>query len=262
MISGWQNRVYLNSGRRMYGRLPVLGRARGYWEFQLVFKGGARPSGVAAGDFDPARARIYVSHPDSEHGWTDDPDGVSEVFVLHFVEVPDELAVSVGPERPLVVELDEAEADRIARRLAEVPRDSGGDSVLASLVVQGLLVELSVLAISGAGRESPLAVPPDRVARALHWMEENVSGGSATVKGAAQSVGVSVAHLRRLFAESGRASPRRELLGVRVAAAQRCLRAGWRQKQIATFLGFSEVGAFSRAFTDYVGVSPGRWARG
>lgn len=260
MISGLKNMTYLAAGVRSYGLRPVLGRPRGRWEFQFVWSGRARPTGVECVVCSEEQARLYVSHPDSPHGWTDERDGVSEVFVVQFLEVPDELAGHVRRTKPLIVELEKSVRERMSRRLAEVRRATSAGDVRASLGLQQLLVELTALALSGSVDQAWKAESSDKVARAMNWFEENLAG-APSVEAAARAAGVSAAHLRRLFAEAGRPSPQAELVRLRMDAAKRCLLDGWTQKAVAEFLGFSETGAFARAFRDQGGLPPGAWLR-
>jgi AraC-like DNA-binding protein len=98
------------------------------------------------------------------------------------------------------------------------------------------------------------------VSRALHWFQENL-GHSPSVDEAARAVGVSSAHLRRLFAVAGYPAPKAELARLQIKAAKRGLQEGWSQKAIAGFLGFSEPSTFSRAFKDICGQPPGAWLK-
>jgi AraC-like DNA-binding protein len=258
MISGLKNLAYISWGVRTYGEKPVLPRLRERWEFQFIFEGKARPTEVECSLPEEGRSRFYVSHPRSPHGWTDEKGGVSEVFVVQYLEVPDELAGQVGPAKPIVVELDEAAVERMVRRGEEARRAVAAGDVQGSLFFQRLLMELTTLALSRAVDQARKVDATDKVARAMNWFEENVAG-VPTVEEAARAAGVSAAHLRRLFAEAGRPSPQAELARLRMDAAKRCLRDGWTQKAVAELLGFSEPSAFARAFRDYEGVPPGAW---
>ena len=84
--------AYIGHGTRMYGIRPILGRPRGFWELQWVAKGSARPDNLPLDQTTGHGPRLYVSDPDSPHGWTDSGSGLSEVFVLQFRTVPPELA--------------------------------------------------------------------------------------------------------------------------------------------------------------------------
>lgn len=136
---------------------------------------------------------------------------------------------------------------------------AAGD-VRLRLKLEQLLIEVSLLVV---GRRAPAVTrlqPENRVEQALHWFEENL-GERPSTEDLARAVGVSAAYLRRLFSEAGRAAPREEMARLRMEAAQRCLREGWKLERVAQFLGFSEASAFSRAFSATCGVSPTEWFR-
>lgn len=261
MISGLKNLVYHSSGMREYGEKPILSRLRDRWEFQFIFRGGARPTGVECPDFEEEKPRLFVSHPLSPHGWTDERGGMSEVFVVQYLEAPDELAGQVEPAKPIIIDLDAAMLERMSRRREEARRAASAGDVRASMFFQRLLMELTTLALSRSVDQVKRVDVSDKIARAMNWFEENVAG-SPTVEEAARAAGVSAAHLRRLFAEARRPSPQAELARLRMDAAKRCLLEGWSQKAVAELLGFSEPSAFARAFRDYEGTPPGAWTRG
>lgn len=260
MISGLKNLAYISWGTRTYGEKPVLPRLRDRWEFQFIFEGRALPTEVTLLEMAEDKPRLYVSHPESPHGWTDEKGAISDIFVVQYKDIPDELEGRMEPRRPIVVDLDEAAVDRMRRRCEEAKRAMVAGDVRASLFFQRLLMELTTLAL-GRGEERASTVDAeDKIARAMNWFEENVAG-VPTVEEAAKAAGVSAAHLRRLFAEAGRPSPQAELSRLRMEAAKRCLRDGWTQKAVAEFLGFSEPSAFARAFRDHEGVPPGGWLK-
>lgn len=258
MISGSKNLLYIARGVRTYGSKPVAGWPRGRWEFEFILKGRARPTGVQSPIPETAKPYLYISHPDSPHGWTDEQDGYSEIFVVQFQEVPPELAERADPTKPIMIELEESERRRFTARLEEVWESSQTSSAYASLKVQQLLVEMALLAVGRSGSGEQRSVPADKVFRALNWFEENI-GENPSVEAAAEAVGVSAAHLRRLFVAAGKRSPQAELTRLRLEAAQRCLLAGWTQEAITQFLGFSEVSAFARAFRHGCGHPPRAW---
>jgi AraC-like DNA-binding protein len=258
MIAAADNLAYLGRGTRTYGLRPVLGRARGYWELQWVFRGGARPDLLNTGVKIGNPPCLYLSHPDSPHGWTDDGANSAEVFVLHFRVVPAALAVLVKPAKTLTLELDKSTRRQMWAHLEAVGEMTRtGDGRLALKLTQ-LLVEVALLALESAAPVTAKSRPANRVEHALHWFEENI-GENPSADEVARAVGVSGAHLRRLFAEAGRAAPRVELARLRMAAAQRCLRQGWKLERIAQYLGFSEASVLSRAFAAVCGVSPRKW---
>lgn len=258
MFGASVNLAYWARGTRTYGLRPVLGRARGFWELQWIVAGGARPDRGQAGFKPGAPPCLYVSHPDSPHGWTDDGAGASEVFVLHFRAVPAELAAWVEPAQTRAVELDAAERRAVVARLEEAWALAGAGDARLGLKLEQVLVETALLVLGRSTPAAPADSAADRVGRVLHWVEENL-GENPSVEDMARAAGVSSAHLRRLFAEAGRAAPRAELARLRMEAGRRCLRAGWKLERVAEYLGFSEASAFSRAFSAASGCSPRAW---
>lgn len=260
MISGYKNLSYLAYGERSYGTQPILGKMREFWEFEFILKGLAHPSGVNTPIVKQERPRLYVSHPNSPHGWTDQRNGISEIFVVQFREVPEELKERIEPTKPLLIDLYEDSLDRLFPQFESIRKCVGKSDALTSLKVLSFLIELTTLVVSQSPNITLRADPADKVSRALHWFEENL-GRSPSVEDAARSVGVSAAHLRRLFAEAGTPAPKSELARLQIEAAQHGLLEGWTQKAIAEFLGFSEPSTFARAFKDICGLPPGAWLK-
>lgn len=251
------NLAYIGRGTRAYGLRPVIGRARGYWEFEWIFSGRARPN-PASSNITTEAPYLCVSHPDSPHGWTDDAANVSEVAVLHFHRVPGELVALVKPAESRIQPLSESEHRQVSARLNEIwEMHRAGDGRLALKLMQ-ILAEVTLLIMDRSTAPAMRLHKGDRVARALHWFEENI-GENPSAEQVAEAVGVSLAHLRRLFAEAGQGSPRQEMARLRMQAAQRCLRAGWKLERIARYLGFSEASVLSRAFSGVCGESPRQW---
>ncbi|MDQ8192874.1 AraC family transcriptional regulator [Coraliomargarita sp. SDUM461004] len=260
MISGHKNLRYFTFGERRYGSQPIFGKKRNMWEFEFILEGYAHPSGVQTPVIADPLPRLYISHPHSEHGWTDDQDSTSEVVVLHFYEVPEELKDRIEPTKPLLIELDQPTLDRFSPMLQSLREQANNADALSSLNMLSILIELCKLALNNISRFTLPSDSLDKVSRTLHWFEENL-GRSPSVEDAARSVGVSTAHLRRLFAEANRPSPKSELVRLQIEAAQRGLLEGWTQKAIAAFLGYSEPSTFARAFRDACGQPPGSWLK-
>jgi AraC-like DNA-binding protein len=260
MISGHKNLRYLAHGERRYGIQPIFGKMRNMWEFEFILQGSARPNGVQTPMVKDSQPRLYISHPNSEHGWTDDSDCVSKVFVLHFYEVPEELKDRIDPTKPLLIELDEATLQQLNPMFQSVRTHASQNDALSSLFLLSILMDLSKLALIHSPKQTFRIDSLDKVSRTLHWFEENL-GRAPSVEDAARAVGVSTAHLRRLFAEAKRPSPKSELARLQIEAAQRGLLEGWTQKGIAAFLGCSEPSTFARAFRDICGIPPGTWLK-
>ena len=254
------NLAYIGHGTRTYGLKPIFGRPRGFWELQWVLHGEARPDNLERSVTRGTGARLYISHPDSPHGWTDEGASRSEVFVLHFRSVPAELAAAVNQAKTHIIALDESELRQHRVRLDEIRLARAEEDPRLALKLERILVEVALLVMD---RETPGQAPgraADRVEQALHWFEENI-GENPSANDVARAVGVSPAHLRRLFSAAGRDSPKTECTRLRIAVARRCLREGWKLERIASYLGYSEASAFSRAFSAAAGESPREWLK-
>ena len=252
------NVVRVAQGTRKYGVKPVFPLPRGFWELEWVFEGGARLVNATCNIPEAGAPCLYISHPDSPHGWTDEGSGESEIFVLHFRTAPAELLAVVKPAKTFAVPLKAAELKRHRKLLDEACASHAAKEPSWRIKFEQILLEATLLAMKRAGPSVRDEGPADRVAQALHWFEENI-GDNPSADDVAKAVGDTRGHLRRLFIESGRNAPKVEFSRLRMAVAQRCLTAGWKLDQIAGYLGFSEASALSRSFWAVCGRSPRRW---
>jgi AraC-like DNA-binding protein len=98
------------------------------------------------------------------------------------------------------------------------------------------------------------------VSRAKAYISQHLGVEDLDAEKIAAAVNVSVKHLQRLFRSEGE-SPMRHLWQVRLAHAERLLRAGGPEaasvQEIAWQCGFSTAAHFSRVFKQRYGVSPG-----
>lgn len=245
-------------GRRTYGLKPVFPLPRGFWELEWIFEGGAHPTNATSGITVGKTPCLYVSHPDSPHGWTDDGAGQSEVYVLHFRSAPEELVAVVKPAKTFVMPLKPAELRRHRRLLDEAGGLHAAKDPSWRVKFEQILLEVTLMVMERAGPAAVPEWPADRVKAALQWYEENL-GDNPSADDVAKAVGVTRGHLRRMFLAAGRNAPKVEFARLRMAAAQRCLIAGWKLDRIASYLGFSEASALSRSFLAVCGRSPRRW---
>lgn len=260
MLRGSHNLAYSGHGVRTYGLKPVLERARGYWEFQWILTGTPRFTLANRNDQLMAAPTLCVAPPDSPHGWVDDINRHCMIAVLHFRALPPEITALISPGKPQAINLT-PDQDKQHRELLDqvwamqVARHPG-----LGLKLDQVVNEVGLLLLDRQQPSPPTTDTRDRVAHALHWFEENISE-HPDAQTVARAVGVSAAHLRRVFAQAGRSSPRLELARLRMRAAQRGLLAGWSQEKLATYLGYSDVSAFSRAFKKIHKASPTNWLK-
>lgn len=75
----------------------------------------------------------------------------------------------------------------------------------------------------------------------------------------ARDCGVSVAQLERHFLETWGQSPRERIYAERMRRACEALEQGKRVYEVATLLHYGHPHNFTRAFTDFFGISPGEY---
>ena len=242
--------TYVSSGARQYGRPATNIRPRADWEFQAVIRGSIGPA--LAGQTPLERsATLWVFPPGLAH----DGVGRGDIVVAPATAVP-ALLRSVAEElaargRCIAVALSGADRRRIRTLIVGLRREVRRPDALSALRHELAIGELSVLALAGLPAEQlPAYQPaPQRVVDlALAWCREHLADG-ASIAGAAQAAGVSPAHLRRLFHDVLRQSPRDVLRDLRVRRAEELLRErGLRLHEIAPRCGFADGQSLARAF--------------
>lgn len=247
-------------GERHYGERPFPGYAREHWEFQAILSGNAR---ITSEDRAAACAspKIYISGPQSAHGWTDDPSGRSEILVLHFTDVPEAFHTWVALDGSMCLPLDAKGLRTLTfvRTHLEThyrcPRASTGAAVRATLY---LLLEI-VLAARTA--QEPSSTRRDRyhqekIRQALHYYERNL-WFDPSVDAVGAAIGLSASQMRRIFRSTLGLSPHKSFRQRRMQRATTLLRSGESVTAVAHALGFSEISAFSRAYRAWSGKPPG-----
>jgi len=120
------------------------------------------------------------------------------------------------------------------------------------------MLELTLIALADRD-DRPDGYAALKTRQALAWFVEQMDS-RPTVGRVAEAVGVSSAHLRRLFHESGAATPLQEFKRLRLDRAKQLLgTTGLGMSQIAEASGFGSASDFSRAFARHVGHAPTVW---
>jgi AraC family transcriptional regulator len=257
--------VYLGRGPRRYDRFPLRVGNRHTWEFQAVVRGRIGPV------FDDGPAPLEGSHlwvfpPGSPHGWTGAPGRAAEVAVFHFPAVPSALKALVGTHRVLGIELSGSGCARLRSLAAGAERYLARPGVLAVLAQEHLLLELCLL-VAGAVEVRGNGMPAssrahDVIGRALRWLTAHLDEGPGLGR-VARAAGTSPAHLRRLFHDGMRCSPREAFARVRFQRVMDLMHdSSLTFEVIAERCGFGSASAFSRAFKARFGYSPVEWRRG
>lgn len=250
---------YLNDGVRAYHKKPVFRYARGVVEFQAVLEGSARPYWEQAVTTPRTSPRLWVMSPESEHGWTDEPGGLSEIVVFHFSDVNPVLLRAMG-EKPFLTRPLTAEAAAHTRGIhRELQPHANFPHGLSLVWMDKIKAELTLIALLDLPRESFRDVDQaaqTRVNQALSWYRERMAQ-APTVADVAKGLGVSTVHLRRMFQQVHGRSPHDVFHETRMTTARRWLEGrALRISEISDRLGFSEPSAFTRAFRNWHGKAP------
>jgi AraC-like DNA-binding protein len=187
---------------------------------------------------------------------------VSRVAVFHTRETPESIAGVLAGKGRISVPLEPEEAHGLELAAERTLREFGGALTLQGQVwYEKIRAELCWLALRGI--QDPVAEGPRP--RAL-WAVEDACRiyrervlENPSVEQVSREVGISPSHLRRLFHQVRGYSPRMVFRRIRLETARGLVLGGDRNvSEIADEWGFSEPGAFSRAYRSAFGVSPRR----
>ena len=256
---------YFNSGARNYAECPVRANAaRGLWEFQAVLEGRivrVEPGGRGG---VPAGSTLWLAGPEARHGWGGVLGERAEIVVFHFRHVPALLAQLVGSGGHVALPLDDAGKRRLGELAERVRPYCRRPAPAMLLCFESVLSELSFLVYEkcakpdGSGSDSTRR----RVARALEYFDARLDRNPGLSEVAAH-VGVSPAHLRRLFQKTFARPPNalfeqiRERRMLELLTDTDCTLA-----EVAEKAGYSDPSALSRTCRRRFGCPPGAMRSG
>ncbi|MEX2605994.1 MAG: AraC family transcriptional regulator [Kiritimatiellia bacterium] len=254
---------YVNYGERMYGRYPVSPYKRRRTEFQLIQSGSARPwvdPGQDIGNL-PTGPRLWVHAADASHGWIDQPHGRSLIAVFHFSEPGRVMQDALRVQPAWSVALSASEAATIQSWAHSAKTMAANLTPEHLLKLDIILAQLSLLAIRdlpAPKREDPTPYAIRKVEEACSVYRERI-GETPCATEIAREVGISPAHLRRLFIKVKGYPPKKVYTDLRLELARhRVLHGSQSLANLSAELGFSEPSAFSRAYKKYYGHSPAK----
>ena len=236
------------------------------WEIYAVIDGRC---GVVFRDGSPPLLKehtLWVFAPECPHAWKDDGHHTYHHISLHFSSVPyplDEIVRQRGGwlARPL----EATDIVRLKEIAGNLERHFCHPIVASPLHFQRGLMDLSLLLLEGQHRvNEPMAlsdVATFRVERALSWFTEHLAR-KPTVKEVAEVLHVSPSHLRRLFAEVRKASPKELFRRVRLEKAQDLMgRTNLTLDEIAGHCGYASASHFCRDYKIAHNFTPSTWRR-
>lgn len=239
--------VYANRGWRDYHQKPVYPYARSVWEIQLIAEGAAVLMNDD-GEHAVAANVLNVFAPEVRHGWGGHAGALCRIAVLHMAELPAAMAAWLGERRVLQVCLSAAASVRVEHHVQAAMALSGREDVRSALRGQALTAEILLTLIEAA---EPVAVaalsPAARIEQCLTYWREHLHEGVGIAE-AATALGVSTAHLRRLFHAVSATAPQAALAQVRAERVAQYLNAPkpLKREAIAQAVGLSSAAALCR----------------
>lgn len=248
---------YLTSGKRDYGEKPIPAYRRGAWEFQAIISGECLYE-VEGEESQLSKGCMWLSSPDSRHGWSNHTGQECAVVVFQFNEVPNELSGLLAGRERVSLSLHRSQIRRVKELYNELLKYYATPCATSDLHVQKGVLELSLMFLD---QESHPQVTSrqyyDRlVNQASNLFIANLQNGW-TVERIAQELKLSSGHLRRIFKEVCNQSPHEVFNEKRLEfAADLLMSSRHSVTDIALYSGFSSVSVFSRYFRKHYGYTP------
>lgn len=235
------------------------------WEFYAVIKGRCAAT-LRDGEKPVLQERtLWVFAPECSHAWIDDRRHKYHRISMHFGSVPyplDEIVRQNGGwiSRPL----SDTDIERLLALANAAEPHYLRQHRLSPLHFEIALTQLSLLALSGndAVDLQPL---PDlanfKVESALTWYAEHLNH-APTVKEVADAVHVSTSHLRRLFWQVRRISPKTAFQRIRLDKAQELMsRTALTLEDVARHCGYASASHFCREYRAFHNFTPTHWRK-
>ncbi len=262
LIEGYDGNMlsYMNSGRRDYHRTPIPTYSRGAWEIQAVLKGTIAP--VFPGGSAPRfrEQALWAFPPASRHGWAGHRDSPAEILVFHFSHISKELAELVSREESLCLPLEEGDKDLLRGLYDDLYREYCSIGPLYALKSRICADRLALLfcsrfgALPGSPGRSEQNIVDNAVALFSSEMEYGIS-----LEEICGRIGISAAHLRRLFHKVRGGSPRETFEEIRMKRARElCSFTSYSLSEIARACGYAEHSSFTKAYVRYWKLPPSR----
>jgi len=244
---------------------PMRCNTRTNWEFYAVIKGRCAPA-FRDGEKPVLREKtLWLFAPECSHAWVDDRRNKYHRLSMHFGSVPyplDELVRQHGGF--LMRQLGDADIARLEAIAAEIEPHYQHPNQLSTLHFEGRLMDLALLLLAG-NDSAQLSALPDlanfKVESALTWYAVNLVRGPS-VKEVADAVHISTSHLRRLFWQVRRTSPKTAFQRIRLEKAQELMsRTAFTLEDIARHCGYASSSHFCREYRAFHNFTPTYWRK-
>lgn len=249
------NLVYLAWGKRLFGRHPIERTRHDGWIYAVVVSG--TPILQLRNELRQLRpGDLLIIGPDSESGWVDSGNKVSEILVWVWRKAPflqESLSPACKWSGQAPGEMLKFFHQLHVQTRAEIRKyDEWSDRFLSAIQDQ-----LDVAFCRAAMNASKILTNNDaRLRLASEWMLRHLNLRDP-LRGLAEYLGVSAATLQRWYRVNAGRSPREAFLEIKfLEARRRLLEPNTSVKVVALDLGYKHQGDFSRAYKKHVGSSP------
>ena len=236
------------------------------WEFYAVTEGCCAPV-FHDNDWPELQEKtLWLFAPECRHGWIGDGARPHHRIALHCGSVPHPLdaLVRASPNNHYSMKLTDEQIARLKAIAAELEPHFQRPTLLSGLHFQGRLADLAVMMLS----DNDAVTPPDlsqlavfKVENALSWYSEHLSR-APSVKEVAAATNVSPSHLRRLFWQVRKTSPKSAFNQARLERAQELMsRCTLTLEEVARSCGFTSASHLCREYKAHFDVSPTFWRK-
>jgi AraC-like DNA-binding protein len=206
--------------------------------------------------------RLWIFPPGHSHGWVGEAKGSAQVAVFHFLTAPALLTQFLNPQGFIEIELNLRQVRQIKALVGQVEPYWNRPAPGMMICYEHALMELSLIACEACAAQAlPIqeSYAQSRVNAAIRWYAERMETNPGFPQ-VARAVGVSAAHLRRLFHEVLLASPSQIIDQLRFQRATQLMSdPEMKLESIGQQCGFGSASVFSRAFKTKFGASPQAW---
>ena len=257
--------MYFVNGCRTYKRRPTDVLQRSNWEFYLVLTGAAAPYFSEGEKETPVCHRLWLLPPGISYSWWSNK-GPVERIVFHFSAIDASLRQLFETKKFLYADLKPKEVDFVRSLAEEIKQHYLVMSVLSPLYFNRALAELSLLvgapSLAHAENASSLCTRHQVIAnKALAYFSSQLPK-RPLVEEVAATVGVSAAHLRRIFHEIYGLSPKSLFLSAQIDCAKRIAAVSeGLTDDIARQSGFASAPHFCHAFHQLEGTTFLNWRK-
>lgn len=251
-------------------RAPIYYHTQNYYELIVHLSSGrafhTRDKLIRAGYGD-----ILLFPPDVPHKGVDIADGPYERYyifinpkVLAYLPDGDQIAGCFAAGMPPLVQFDPDERDRLLAelQLLRAPCELGPAEQSR---VRLMTLEFLYTIWRWMAEPHPCPNPnetdlPLSLHQILKYMDKNYAS-IGTIREVADTFGISISYMTRLFREGLRTSPYQYLQSIRLSAAKCRLRNGANVTEACFASGFSDCSHFIALFHREIGVTPGEWKK-